>query len=302
MKNENFIIINGQKYDSVTGKPITPQIQKKPAQLIDSISKKSHTIYQHAVKRPVQVTMNRKPGRNLDIARSGSVSKFKPRNTQNVQENKENPAPTKHPIVLMGEKRQALIRNHLSIQKQNNTAIKTPQAIKQEAIEKALEQPTRKTKEKPFFVRHAKLIIIATFILIAGGATYFTYSSMPGFSVKIASAQAGINATFPGYYPDGYSPNGPVTSNNSQVLINFKSNTDTSFFNIRQTRSSWDSTAVKEMVIKKSNNTFSTTEERGLTIYVYNGNAAWVNGGILYEIVGNAPLSSYQVRKMATSL
>ncbi len=300
MKNENFIIINGQKYDSVSGKPIIDASRPKTTQQVSPIARKSQLMHRNLVRKTPTTTLTRKPGRNMDMTRSNSITRFKHKDIKKAAIAPDT-APTTHPIVSTGEKKQTLIRNHLSHQQKQITK-KTPQAIKNDAITAALEQPTIKHVEKPFYKRHAKLILSSILILAICTASYLVYTSIPSFSVKIASAQAGINATFPGYFPDGYSPNGPVTSNNSQVLINFKSNSDSTYFNIRQTRSTWDSTAVKDMVTKKSNNTFSTTEERGLTIYIYNGNAAWVNGGILYEIIGNAPLSSYQVRKMATSL
>jgi hypothetical protein len=44
--------------------------------------------------------------------------------------------------------------------------------------------------------------------------------------------------------------------------------------------------------------------DKGKTIYLYNNgaNAAWVNGGVLYQITGNANLSSDQIVSIADSL
>ena len=131
---------------------------------------------------------------------------------------------------------------------------------------------------------------------------YFTYLNVPIISVKIASAQAGINATYPDYCPDGYSLNGPVQYADGEVSINFNANTGNNKFVIKQSRSLWDSSAVKNKVNEDSNGEFITTEENGLTIYTYGDNAIWVNGGILYSISGDTRLSNDQIRKIAISL
>jgi hypothetical protein len=55
-------------------------------------------------------------------------------------------------------------------------------------------------------------------------------------------------------------------------------------------------------VKEKAGDNYITYNERGLTIYTYNSNAAWVNNGVLYTIDGDAPLSSDQIRRIATSL
>ena len=52
----------------------------------------------------------------------------------------------------------------------------------------------------------------------------------------------------------------------------------------------------------KAGTAYSTAETNGLTIYTFGQNAAWVNGGILYTITGNAPLSADQIQHIATSL
>jgi len=126
---------------------------------------------------------------------------------------------------------------------------------------------------------------------------------MPSWSVHVAAGQAGIDATYPEYRPDGYSLDGPVTYNDGQVTIDFAANTGSSKFSLKQSKSSLDSSAVLDSIVhKKVGDKYITNQERGLTIYTYDGNATWVNAGILYSIDGNAPLSSEQIRRIATSL
>ena len=182
---------------------------------------------------------------------------------------------------------------------------KSAKVIKQEAITKALNKSSTPVNPKNCFIRRNRKYInifsVSIVILLLVG--YFVYLNMPSISVRVASIQAGIHATYPEYHPDGYSVDGPVSYSNNEVTINFHANTGSSSFMIEQSESSWDSSALKIQVDKDSNNETSESQEGGLTIYSYGDNtkAAWVNGGILYTIIGDAKLSGDQIRRIATS-
>ena len=121
--------------------------------------------------------------------------------------------------------------------------------------------------------------------------------------MSIAAAQAGIEASYPEYTPDGFSLSQPVTYSEGEVDLKFTSNSNDHYYTVSQARSSWDSSAVLDKVITPAAGAnYVTTKERGLTIYTYDMSAAWVNGGILYQIDSNAPLSGDQIRRIATSL
>lgn len=284
-------------------------LNKKPhAKSMHAAAQRSQTLYRRAAKNPAtrNVVNTRKSGRSMDIARSNNITHFTkntditvPQTSKTVSKSADI-KPISHPIAAKAHKAHAAKIEVAAKPKVHKPA----KVIKEEAIAEALSKPAIKHKRLNVFKRHPKLFNAFTFsfifILIAG---YFTYLNMPSLSVKIASAQAGINASYPEYRPDGYSLSGPITYNEGEVAINFHANTGSSKFAIKQSKSSWDSTAVKNKVDKESKGQYITTEERGLTIYTYNGsNAAWVNGGILYLINGNAPLSSDQIRRIATSL
>lgn len=284
---------------------------EKPAHAsaMSPLIRKSRTLYQHAIKNPAThgVMLARKAGHNMDIARSKSIAHFAPRpiaiNTSQKPASggrKLDIGPSRHPLAMRVDRMR-------SIAQQPATKVeptKSLKTVKEEAIAEALQAPAKKQPPKSGFLkRHFKFINIfsislAVFIVIG----CIIYLNMPSISVRVASYQAGIGATFPKYHPDGYSLDGPVSYANDEVTINFRANTGTAKFTIKQTKSSWDSSAVKNKVNKDSKGEFITTQERGLTIYTYNGNAAWVNGGILYTITGNAPLSGDQIRRIATSL
>lgn len=246
-------------------------------------------------------TILRKAGQNMDIARSSSVSRFTKNVTQpKVTLNQHQPdlGPFRHPMAKKAD--------HLHNLSKQVAPEKTSQQLKEEAIaeafrklEQSKQQQTESLKRSKRLVNIVSIIAGLIFIIFL---VYFMYINVPSLSMSIAGAQAGISATYPEYRPDGYSQNGPVSYADGGVVISFKSSSGSSNFAIKQVKSSWDSTAVKDMVAKDSSGEFITTEERGLTIYSYSGNAAWVNGGILYSISGNASLTCDQIRRIASSL
>ncbi len=183
-------------------------------------------------------------------------------------------------------------------------APKPAATIKDEAIESALSQAVRNHKDhkKPKKRTSGFVSIGASTLalLLLGG--YFTYINMPNLSVRVAAAQAGFEASYPDYRPDGYRLNGPIAAENGKVSMKFASNSGPQQFGIKQEKSNWDSMAVREYVAKTSDNNAITTTVDGLTIYIYGSNAAWVNGGVLYTVDGDAPLSGEQIRRIATSM
>lgn len=316
MKNDNIVTINGIRYDSVSGLPVTKSAAPHrtanlnkiaDARSLHSLTQKSQTLYRRATQRPIAhgAQMIRKVGHHMDIARSKSISHFtkttvtdSPRLSLN--RGSLDIAPQKHHLVKKAEKNHS-ISSRKPVPKP--VLSKPAKVIKEEAIDQALRKADEKPKKSKSLRRRLKFLNISLIILILlvfGGA--LLYYNFPNLSVRIAGAQAGINATFPTYFPDGYSLTGPVTYSEGNVTMDFRANTGNTKFTIEQTKSTWDSTAVKAKVEKDSKGEFIATKDQGLTIYTYNGNAAWVNGGILYMITGDAPLSGDQIRRIAVSL
>ena len=309
MNQNKIVTINGQRYDAHTGLPITPHkatLLAKKASTSSSIhtsTQKSQTLIRRATKKPAAHTAPRPlkaAGRTMDIARSSKITRFAPRSTETPNKpeaRKSSPdipaAP--HPIVS---------RAMASLAPVSAPVQKIAQDIKNEAIAVAMAKPTAKHRKKNFFRKHPRGIsIVGISIIIALIGGYITYINMPNLSVSIASAQAGIEAKYPDYHPDGYSLDGPVTFGDGQVTIKFKANTGNDSFTLKQAKSSWDSSAVLDNIVRKAaGEQYLTSQEHGITIYSYNGNAAWVNGGILYTINGTAPLSSDQIRRIAMSM
>jgi hypothetical protein len=185
------------------------------------------------------------------------------------------------------------------------TAVPAASVIKQAVIKEALDAaPKHHAKQHKHSSHKQRLagIVFGCFALVLFGG-YLTYLNVPNLSVRVAAAQAGIDASYPGYQPDGYRLNGPVAYSDGQVQMQFAANTGSTGFTLKQSKSSWDSSALLENYVKeKSDDAYSTSQEKGITIYNYGSNAAWVSGGILYTIDGDAPLSPDQIRKIATSV
>lgn len=319
MSDEGIVVINGQRYDARSGLPVveadssekSPQRQAEPKQPspashVHSPTQKSKTLHRKATKKPVTSRPPSSARRSMDIAKHPGVTKFSPQTPDLAQAAKTQTkpiaatpdiAPVAHPAV----KKHAELR---AVQKNPKPSAQKPaQQIKQEAIKEALAQPAHHHKKPGFFRRHRRVFSITTGVIaLLVGIAYVAYLNMPGLSVRIASAQAGISASYPQYTPSGYSLRGAVNYGDGQVTMTFGANAGNTSYSVRQVKSSWDSNAVREMVERESDGQFITTLDRGLTVYTYSGNAAWVNGGILYTISGDTPLSSEQIVRIATSL
>jgi hypothetical protein len=265
------------------------------------------TISRNANKRPIDQIKPfvRKIERNMDIARNKSITHFTPAQKAitakpNSAEKQLDVGPVKHLLATKVDKRRLLSNNIIP----QLPISKNSKSIKEQMIAETFSKlAAGQQAEKEALKRKSKIVnifaIVIGLLIIIG---FFVYINLPSISVDIASSQSGIKATYPEYRPDGYSLSGPATYDNGKVTMRFRNDDDSQEFTITETKSSWDSSAVKDKVNKDSKGLFITTEENGLTIYTYNGNAAWVNGGILYTITSNALLSNSQIRHIVTSL
>jgi hypothetical protein len=320
MQAKKTVTINGRVYDAITGlpidtsskntdKPLTPATVKKraaeaAAQTVHAQPQRSQTLHRRAAKKqPTTVAKRPKAGQSMDIARHSKVAKFAPHPAAAAIHSPKptiaDLAPQQHPLVARAHARSAKAATKTPV-------AKTSKQVKDEAIAAALATPSVKAPRekrtfKPGWSRRSTIVISVLAILVIGA--YLTYVNIPSISVGFAASQAGIEATYPQYKPDGYRLSQPVTYSDGTVVLQFKSNSDESSYSVTQTRSSWDSSAVLTNVVKKAaGDNYITTQESGLTIFSYGDDATWVNGGILYTIASNAPLSGEQIRHIATSL
>jgi hypothetical protein len=315
MSKTPTITIAGQDYDAVTGLPVQKDItvapsksshHKVPATSLHAKPQRSTTLQRKTTKRPTNpktaiITHAKKsPAVMSDIRPIHShVNKFaahpvaavKPHRVMDV-------GPVSHPHV---------VKAHAFSAAKSEAKVAAPlaaAAIKAESIKTAVANTHKRPPLRDRIMPRQRTISVlsAVFALVLLGG-YFTYLNMPSLSVRVAAAQAGIDASYPNYRPDGYALSGPVTYTDGRVSMNFKANAGSQNFTINQSKSGWDSDAVLDhYVAPRAGSSYIPYNERGLTIYTYDNNAAWVNGGILYTVEGDAPLSSEQIRRIATSL
>lgn len=332
MSPHKTVIINGRKYDAATGMPIadtpakpaakpaatkpTPkkvansERAKNPSDAVHSTLQRSKTLIRRATKKPAgkvsAAFAKPTPGRHMDFARSPKISHFAPHPAPKAASAETAVAPVKqHPTVTKALNNTPKRASKIATAKPAVPA--TAKQVKDDAISKALKTPkeTPKKTKKSFWANKwtRRAGIVAGLFVLIGGSAYLVYQFVPSVSVSFAAAQADIDASYPEYTPDGFSLKQPVTYSDGQVDLTFASNSNDTTYTITQKRSTWDSTAVLDSIVKTAaGEDYTTTRERGLTIYTYNTNAAWVNSGILYTINSNAALSGDQVRRIAMSL
>lgn len=335
--NKQTITINGVTYDSASGlrieanepqqapasapdKPTTERSASTSAATLHAAQAKSTTLNrQYVAKIASKQPVARAERPRQNIARSAQISKFAPHPVAVAQPTRKpvmDIAPAAHPLVARAQAKQEQGKHVAQpstpqVHHAVAPAATTPSAVlKQEAIAQAVEQTASRTHAERAHTKQAKRHSKSRFMSLSTAgialmllAGYFTYINMPNLSVRVAAAQAGIDASYPGYQPDGYSLSGPVAYSSGQVTMKFASNTGSQNFTVAQTKSNWDSGAVLDNFVKqKAGENYLTYNDQGLTIYTFDSNAAWVNGGILYTVSGDAPLSGDQIRRIATSM
>ena len=318
MSTNKTITVNGRTYDAVTGLPVRPETKsslstknssapRTQATTVHQQTQRSKTLRRGAVKKPVAAAKHPTKGRTMDISRSTRVSRFAPHpvtkkpTAKSAPNNTPDKAPQSHPVA------ERAISRHAALTKPREKALATGKEIKEKAINAAMEGAAKKSppskKRRPLEPWKKRFLIVIAIVVALLGVAYGVYRLVPAVSVSIASAQAGVDAEYPDYTPDGYSLHHPVRYSEGEVMLSFASNSNEDTYTISQTKSSWDSSAVLDNIVKKTvGDNYVTTLERGLTIYSYDRSASWVNKGVLYTIVSNAQLSNEQIRRIATSL
>lgn len=315
MNKQQTILINGATYDAHTGMRISDAPATHESSSTAAHARKSVTAHSlHAAKTKHSQTLSRRhvavPAHKAHTlrkkptvvhgAKSPLVHKFAPATVNPARS--QTPTvmdigPTPHPKVVAHSTSKVAVHHKTTHHASN-------QQIKNHAIQTAMEHATTKKTHTPAPKHGKRLLHIATasvaLVLFVG---YLTYINMPSLSVKIASAQAGIAASYPSYQPAGYTLAGPVAFNDGQVTMRFNATSNPQSFTLNQSRSTWDSSALLDNYVEQaSGGQYETFQDSGLTIYTYGTDAAWVNGGILHTINGDATLSNDQVRHIATSM
>lgn len=270
----------------VLKKPVTTSQQSSIRRTVQAghVAKSEHISHFAAHPQPLQRDATAAPLRRHDISLAKPVT---PAIVSHTHAKVTKPAKPLQPTLSSRALKEQLIAERLA-------SVEAPRGHKS----------TSNLKSRGLFARQPRVatLITASFaVMVIGG--YLTYLNMPGLSVRVASAQADVAATFPDYHPDGYRFTGPVAFAPGQVAINFEANGGTTDYTVTEQKSSWDSQAVYDNIVAKAgDDNYITNSQQGLTIYTYSGEAAWVNKGILYTVSGDAPLNNEQLLRIASSL
>jgi hypothetical protein len=159
--------------------------------------------------------------------------------------------------------------------------------------------PQQHTKRSRAHRRLVNIVAGVGAFLVLGG--FLAYLNMSSIELQVASFRAGFHAEMPNYQPTGYAINGGIKSSKGEVSMEFRSGT--SAYKITQRSSDWNSATLLDQENETRGEPSQTIQSKGRIIYIYDGtSAAWVNGGVHYEITGTAELDADELVAVATSM
>lgn len=211
------------------------------------------------------------------------------------------PRSTVAPLQSLAERRrEADTISHFSAKKLTNHARQNSKALMS-----AMKEGT-KPKSAPIMVKKPKvskkhLIFAVASSICCMGVLYATLKfSMPDISAKVAAAQNG--ASYPSFVPRDFTARSASFQKNT-FSLEFVG-PDKTRFTLDQEKLPWDSNALLNNYVKPTwGEQYDTIREQGLTIYMYQSNAAWVNGGTVYKLnTTSGSLSKKQLKNIITSL
>lgn len=277
---------------------------KKPAsqKLHAKAHPASHTV-KHVAPKATQLNHPRLE-RASSIPKSSLVSRF-----GGALQPAEKQAPKKHVVAHLPVKQAPV---HHTAETQPNTHHRARPA---NPFDAAVENATSHEQAKPAKLKRKHKIARALHVsprVVSVGTTalavvllggFFVYQNIPNMAMRVAAARSGVNAHMPGYKPGGYAMNGPITYSAGKITISYKSTSDNRNYKVSQSSSQWNSETLLENYVSVNRRSYQTFQDKGRTIYIYDGNnATWVDRGVWYQIEGAASLSSDQLLRIANSL
>lgn len=211
------------------------------------------------------------------------------------------PHSTVAPLQSLAERRrEADTISHFSAKKLTNKSRQNSKALMS-----AMKEET-KPKSAPVMIKKPKvskkhLIFAVASSICCMGVLYATLKfSMPDISAKVAAAQNG--ASYPSFVPRDFTARSASFQKNI-FSLEFVG-PDKTRFTLDQEKLPWDSNALLNNYVKPTwGEQYDTIREQGLTIYMYQSNAAWVNGGTVYKLnTTSGSLSKKQLKNIITSL
>ena len=211
------------------------------------------------------------------------------------------PRSTVAPLQSLAERRrEADTISHFSAKKLTNRARQNSKALMSAMKEETKPKFTPVMIKKPKVSKKHLIFAVASSICCMGVLYATLKFSMPDISAKVAAAQNG--ASYPSFVPRDFIASSASFQKNTFTLEFV--GPDKTHFTLDQEKLPWDSNALLNNYVKPTwGEQYDTIREQGLTIYMYQSNAAWVNGGTVYKLnTTSGSLSKKQLKNIITSL
>ena len=205
------------------------------------------------------------------------------------------------PLQSLAERRrEADTISHFSAKKITNRARQNSKALMSAMKEETKPKSTPVMIKKPKVSKKHLIFAVASSICCMGVLYATLKFSMPDISAKVAAAQNG--ASYPSFVPRDFTARSASFQKNT-FSLEFVG-PDKTRFTLDQEKLPWDSNALLNNYVKPTwGEQYDTIREQGLTIYMYQSNAAWVNGGTVYKLnTTSGSLSKKQLKNIITSL
>lgn len=205
------------------------------------------------------------------------------------------------PLQSLAERRrEADTISHFSAKKLTNRARQNSKALISAMKEETKPKFTPVMIKKPKVSKKHLIFAVASSICCMGVLYATLKFSMPDISAKVAAAQNG--ASYPSFVPRDFTARSASFQKNT-FSLEFVG-PDKTRFTLDQEKLPWDSNALLNNYVKPTwGEQYDTIREQGLTIYMYQSNAAWVNGGTVYKLnTTSGSLSKKQLKNIITSL
>lgn len=187
------------------------------------------------------------------------------------------------------------------IEPQSNTLTENPSTGLPGVPDEPMPVAKKKSSLGKKSAKAATVTLTMAGLLLLGA--YVWQVNYPNLALKVASSKAGINASMPGYLPNGWQVSNNISSGPGTISYQIGSADGKASATVNESKTDWDSQALAENYVSNKSDKYLSLQAAGLTIYVYGNQASWVNNGTWYRIEGdNTNLSQDQLIRMATSL
>lgn len=178
-------------------------------------------------------------------------------------------------------------KKHVSKAKRNRNA-------KKEKAETRSDGKARKFSPRAIFATAGAVAVV-----VALGV----YIALPSISVRMAAADAGIDAHNP-YAPKGYTINGKIAASKGKVKISYRNTSGSDGYSITQEKSNLSDSGLHNEVISETTDydSYQQIKAGDKNIYLTGNTATWVKGGIKYTVDGNDFLDTDEITNIANSL